>query len=194
IGVGGVFGLAVALVADTVPDKARPPALGMLQSLSTVGNISAGLIGMAIGAAAVLPFGLAPWQAMFVVGALPALMCVFVMAKLKEPAKWVAAREAGLKAGVKFGSYSKLLGHPKWRKHAWLALIACSAGIIGLWGIGNFHPTITGSIVETHLKAKNLTALELGKEKAYWSSVGLLLQNVGAFFGMMTFAWLAQKK
>jgi MFS family permease len=194
IGVGGVFGLAVALVADTVPDKARPPALGMLQSLSTVGNISAGLIGMAIGAAAILPFGLAPWQAMFVVGALPALMCVFVMAKLKEPAKWVAAREAGMKAGVKFGSYSKLLGHPKWRRNAWVALIACSAGIIGLWGIGNFHPTITGSIVETHLKAKNLTALELGKEKAYWGSVGLLLQNVGAFFGMMTFAWLAQKK
>ncbi|MEI6053560.1 MAG: MFS transporter, partial [Opitutaceae bacterium] len=46
VGVGGVFGLAVALVADTVPDKVRAPALGMLQSLSTVGNITAGLIGM----------------------------------------------------------------------------------------------------------------------------------------------------
>lgn len=194
IGVGGVFGLAVALVADTVPDKARPPALGALQSLSTFGNLSAGFIGMAIGAAATLPFNLAPWQVMFVVGSLPALMCVFVMAKLKEPAKWVAAREAGLKVGVKFGSYSKLLGHPRWRKNAWVALIACSAGIIGLWGIGNFHPTITGSIVETHLKAKGLSALELGKEKAYWGSVGLLMQNVGAFFGMITFAWLAQKK
>ncbi len=194
IGVGGVFGLAVALVADTVPDKARPPALGALQSLSTFGNLSAGLIGMAIGAAATLPFNLAPWQAMFVVGSLPALMCVFVMAKLKEPAKWVAARDAGLKVGVKFGSYSKLLGHPKWRKNAWVALIACSAGIIGLWGIGNFHPTITGSIVTKYLAAKNLTAAELGKEKAFWGSVGLLLQNIGAFFGMITFAWLAQAK
>ena len=194
IGVGGVFGLAVALVADTVPDKARPPALGALQSLSTFGNLSAGLIGMGIGAAATLPFNLAPWQAMFVVGSLPALMCVFVMARLKEPAKWVAARDAGLKVGVKFGSYAKLLGHPRWRKNAWVALIACSAGIIGLWGIGNFHPTITGSIVTKYLAAKNLTAAELGKEKAFWGSVGLLLQNVGAFFGMVTFAWLAQAK
>ena len=194
VGVGGVFGLAVALVADTVPDKARPPALGALQSLSTFGNLSAGLIGMGIGAAATLPFHLAPWQAMFLVGSLPALMCVFVMAKLKEPAKWVAARDAGLKAGVKFGSYAKLLGHPKWRKNAWVALIACSAGIIGLWGIGNFHPTITGSIVTKYLAAKNLPAAELAKEKAFWGSVGLLLQNVGAFFGMVTFAWLAQVK
>jgi len=47
-GVGGVFGLAVALVADTVQDKARAPALGLLQSLSTVGNITAGLLGMGV--------------------------------------------------------------------------------------------------------------------------------------------------
>src|SRR5437762_14265992 len=52
LGVGGVFGLAVALVADSVPDHTRAPALGLLQSLSTLGNIIAGLSGMAIGALA----------------------------------------------------------------------------------------------------------------------------------------------
>ncbi|MFN9027839.1 MAG: MFS transporter, partial [Akkermansiaceae bacterium] len=34
LGVGGVFGLAVALVADTVPSTVRPRALGVLQSFS----------------------------------------------------------------------------------------------------------------------------------------------------------------
>ncbi|MEO6568943.1 MAG: MFS transporter, partial [Opitutaceae bacterium] len=34
LGVGGVFGLAVALVADTVVDRARAPALGLLQAVS----------------------------------------------------------------------------------------------------------------------------------------------------------------
>src|SRR5271170_4843540 len=43
LGVGGVFGLAVALVADSVPDKSRSPALRLLQSLSSWGNIIAGL-------------------------------------------------------------------------------------------------------------------------------------------------------
>ena len=52
MGVGGVFGLAVALVADTVPDKTRAPALGLLQSLSSIGNITAALIGMGIAALA----------------------------------------------------------------------------------------------------------------------------------------------
>ncbi|HYV26350.1 MAG TPA: MFS transporter, partial [Candidatus Eisenbacteria bacterium] len=37
LGVGGVFGLAVALIADSMPDRARPHTLGMLQSLSAVG-------------------------------------------------------------------------------------------------------------------------------------------------------------
>jgi MFS family permease len=140
MGVGGVFGLAVALVADSVPDRSRAPALGLLQSLSTWGNIAAALIGMGIGALAVVPFGLRAWQAMFLVGAAPAFFSVFVLRRLQEPQRWIDAKTAGLKTGVKFGSYGVLLTHPKWSKHAWLGLVACSAGIIGLWGIGNFHP------------------------------------------------------
>ncbi|MDB6114981.1 MAG: nanT 1 [Lacunisphaera sp.] len=194
VGVGGVFGLAVALVADSVPDQTRAPALGLLQSLSTVGNIIAGLLGMGIGALAVIPLGLKPWQAMFLVGSVPALMCVFVMGRLKEPQRWVDARAAGAKTGVKFGSYAVLLSHPRWRRNAWFALIGCSAGIIGLWGIGNFHITIVRAIIQQKLAAAHLPAAELAREKAYWGSVGLLLQNVGGFIGMMSLAKLAQVK
>ncbi|MEO6004049.1 MAG: MFS transporter [Opitutus sp.] len=197
LGVGGVFGLAVALVADTVADRARAPALGLLQSMSTLGNISAGLIGMAIGALAtrhLLPFDLKPWQVLFLVGALPAFLCVFVMRRLKEPQKWVDARAEGAKRGIKFGSYAALLGHPRWRKHAWLGLIACSSGIIGLWGIGNFHPKIVGSIVEHELAAQHLSPEAMASQKAFWRSAGLLLQNLGAFCGMMSLAKFAQVK
>ena len=197
MGVGGVFGLAVALVADTVPDKARAPALGLLQSLSSIGNISAGLIGMGIGMLAareLLPMGIKTWQAMFIVGGAPAFLCVFILAKLKEPQKWVDAKAAGKISGVKFGSYATLLSHPRWRKHAWGGLVLCSAGIIGLWGIGNFHPTIVASIVGEHLKATNVSPEKLASEKAFWGSMGLLLQNIGAFFGMTVLAKVAQVK
>ena len=197
LGVGGVFGLAVALVADTVPDKARAPALGLLQSLSTWGNISAGLLGMGIGALAarhLLPFDLKPWQALFLIGALPAFLCVFVMRRLKEPQSWVTARAEGAKKGIKFGSYTSLLTHPRWRKHAWLGLIACSSGIIGLWGIGNFHPKIVGSIVELELAAQGLSPEAMASQKAFWRSAGLLLQNLGGFCGMMALAKFAQVK
>jgi MFS family permease len=192
LGVGGVFGLAVALVADSVPDRGRAPALGLLQALSTVGNLSAGLIGMAIGAAATLPFGFKPWQMMFVVGAAPALLSVFVLSRLKEPEKWVRARDEGKARGIKFGSYRSLLTHPRWSKHAWFGLIACSAGIIGLWGIGNFHPKIVGSIVAE--AGKGLSPAALDSHKTFWRAAGLLLQNIGGFIGMFVMAKLAQTK
>ncbi len=197
LGVGGVFGLSVALVADSVPDHTRAPALGLLQSLSSWGNIMAGLIGMGIGLLAtqrLLPFGLQAWQAMFLVGAVPALLCVPIFRKLKEPEKWIHAKSEGDKKGVKFGSYLTLLKHPTWSRHAWLGLALCSAGIIGLWGIGNFHPKIVRSIIEAHLAADNLSPEALASKKAYWSSLGLLLQNIGGFFGMLTLAKFAQTK
>ena len=197
VGIGGVFGLAVALVADSVPDHTRAPALGLLQSLSTWGNIIAGLAGMGIGALAaraLLPMHLKAWQAMFLVGALPALLCVFIMGRLKEPQKWADARAAGALRGIKFGSYSELLGHPRWRKNAWLGLVMCCAGVVGLWGLGNFHPQIVAGIVEQHLAASRLSPGELTSARAYWGSAGLLLQNIGGFIGMMSLAKLAQVK
>jgi MFS family permease len=197
LGVGGVFGLAVALVADAVPGESRAPALGLLQSISSFGNLAAGLIGMGIGLLAVrqlLPFGLKAWQAMFLAGGAPALLCVFVMARLKEPEKWVRAKAEGEKKGVKFGSYFSLLKHPTWSRHAWLGLVLCSAGIVGLWGIGNFHPRIVRSIIEQDLAGAHLGADALASKKAYWSSLGLLLQNIGGFLGMLSLAKFAQIK
>ena len=197
LGVGGVFGLAVALVADSVDDRARAPALGLLQSLSTWGNVAAGFIGMGIGMASarhLLPFDLKPWRVLFLVGALPAFLCVLVMSRLKEPAKWVRARAEGMTRGVRFGSYASLLRHPRWRRHAWFGLIACTSGIIGLWGIGNFHPKIVGSIIEQELAARHLSTGAMMSQKAFWSAVGLLLQNAGGFFGMMALAKFAQLK
>jgi MFS family permease len=195
LGVGGVFGLSVALVADSVPDRSRAPALGLLQSLSSWGNILAGLTGMGIGLYAVshtLPLGLKAWQAMFLVGSVPAFLFVFVLARLPEPQKWRLARAEGAKTGVKFGSYANLLRHPTWSRHAWLGLALCSAGIIGLWGIGNFHPRIIRSILDTQFAAEHLSATALASRKAYWASLGLLLQNIGGFFGMLSLAKLAQ--
>jgi MFS family permease len=197
LGVGGVFGLAVALVADSVPDQSRAPALGLLQSLSSWGNIIAGLTGMGIGLLAAshyLPAGLKAWQAMFLAGSVPAFLFAFVLLRLKEPDKWVRAKAHGDRTGVKFGSYVNLLKNPVWSKHAWLGLILCSAGIVGLWGIGNFHPKIVRSIIDAHLAANPISPAALSSQKAYWSSLGLLLQNIGGFFGMLTLSKFAQVK
>src|SRR3954469_4187028 len=101
LGVGGVFGLAVSLIAETVPTRARVQALGLLQVLSTVGNLSAGFIKVGIDhleAAHKLPnsrFGSHGWQWVFLVGAIPAMMVLITGRFLKEPAPWLALKASG---------------------------------------------------------------------------------------------------
>ena len=79
LGVGGVFGLAVALVADSLPARSRAGALGMLQALSAIGNITAGLVGMFLGQLIAWKYldGSNFWKVMFVVGTLPRIpLCI----------------------------------------------------------------------------------------------------------------------
>ena len=132
LGVGGVFGLAVALIADTLPDTARPWALGVLQALSAVGNVTAGLISMGMGT--LISSGQITsdqaWKIAFLAGSIPAFLCVFIQLRLKEPEKWVKAREAGRLSGAKFGSYVSLLGAGRWRKPALLGMMLCIAGVM----------------------------------------------------------------
>jgi MFS family permease len=197
LGVGGVFGLCVALVTDTVSDRDRAPALGLLQSISALGNIAAAFIGLGVGALAarsLLPFDLKAWQGLFLVGALPACGCALALLHLPEPMKWVQARADGAKRGIKFGSYRRLLGHSRWSRHAWLGLALCCSGIVGLWGIGNFHPKIVRSIVDLHFAGTHLAPAALAGQKAHWTSLALLFQNLGGFVGMLALAKFAQVK
>lgn len=195
LGVGGVFGLAVALIADALPDKARPHALGTLQALSAIGNIAAGLIGMWAGNL-VANKTISPqwsWKFMFLVGAVPAFICVFFQMRLKEPEKWVKAREAGRKAGVAFGSYASLFGEARWRKSALFGMLLCVAGVIGLWGIGFFAPELVGPVIERSLRSQNLPPEQIAGAKGYWIGINSIFQNLGAFIGMIAMTKLAHR-
>ncbi len=186
LGVGGVFGLAVALVADTVPGEVRPRALGVLQSFSAVGNVSAGLIGLTI---ALTHFGDSPtyWKWLFVIGALPAFLVAVIQMRMKEPPAWLEARERAAAQGKKAGSYKDLFGHPTWRKHALLGMTLSCAGVVGLWGIGVFSSDLVGDIITNSLREAGAGAKEISKGKQTWMSINLLVFNVGAFAGMLAF-------
>src|SRR3954463_5870114 len=97
LGVGGVFGLAVALIAETVPAGARVQALGLLQVLSTVGNVLAGGIKSLLDhleASKMIAAGQS-WRWMFLVGTIPALMVILTGMYLREPESWLKLRAEG---------------------------------------------------------------------------------------------------
>jgi MFS family permease len=195
LGVGGVFGLAVALVADTLPDRSRTGALGLLQALSAIGNVTAGLVSMSLGgleSRGTIAAGTA-WKYMFLVGAIPAFLCVFIQMRLQEPEKWVQARAAGRVAGVKFGSYAALLGDGRWRGRALWGMVLCVAGVIGLWGIGFFSPELVGDVIKASLVADGVPPGEIAGKQQFWIGVNSIVQNIGAFLGMLAFTRLAQR-
>ena len=194
LGVGGVFGLAVALVADSLPERSRTGALGSLQALSAVGNITAGSIAISFGLmeGTRIPAGMS-WKCMFLIGALPAFLCVFIQLRLKEPEKWVKARAAGRISGAKFGSYVSLFGEARWRRPALLGMLLCIAGVVGLWGVGFFSPELVGDVIERSLKKEGVAADQISKAKTIWTGVNMIVQNLGSFFGMLAFTKAAQR-
>lgn len=195
MGVGGVFGLAVALVADTLPDHSRTGALGLLQALSALGNIAAGLVSMWFAGmikAGTLDAATA-WKWAFLMGAVPAFLCVFIQIKLKEPEKWVKARAESHVSGRGMGSYRSLLGEARWRRPALLGMMLCISGVIGLWGIGFFSPELVSDVISNSLREKGIAETQISSEVSYWRGFNGIVQNVGAFFGMIAFASIAQK-
>ncbi|GAB4131747.1 MFS transporter [Thermopirellula anaerolimosa] len=152
LGIGGQFGLGTAMVAETLPDRARPKALGFLQAFSAVGNISAGLIGMLF-AWLILQGTLQsqPWRWMFGVGIIPAVLVVVIMFWLKEPEKWKQAVAEGKTRKHRAGSIVELFGDPRWRHRAIVGIILASAGVIGLWGIGVFGVDLVQNIFRTQI-------------------------------------------
>ena len=192
LGVGGVFGLAVALVADTVPSGVRPRALGVLQSFSAVGNVAAGFIGLGIALTAI---GTNPnyWMWLFVIGALPAFMVATIQLRVKEPEAWIEARDRATSQGKKSGSYKDLFSHPTWRRHALLGMILSCAGVIGLWGIGVFSNDLVSDIIANHFKASGASPEAIIKGKQVWVALNLLCFNVGAFLGMMAFTRVTER-
>ena len=190
IGVGGVFGLAVALIAETVPDGARAGALGMLQILSTVGNISAGLVKAQIDSLEVQKV-IEPgdgWRWMFLVGAVPACLVFFIRRYLREPESWLKLKTEGkLPTGSIFSPYGKLLSNTRWRRNLIVGAIIASTGVVGLWGIGEYSPDIQKTVFKQHFEALGLPAAEVKQKVATSITYAYMLQMLGAAIGMWLF-------
>lgn len=190
LGVGGEFAVGVSLVAEVMPDRARPYAIGLLQALSAVGNVSAAFISMALGHLEHTGAVGSAWRMMFVVGAIPALLVLVIRRRLKEPEQWTKTKAAGT---LRLGSYKELFAHPVWRKNAIVGFILAFSGVVGLWGIGFFSIDLIRSVLRKTFEAQGLTGSALSGELTKWAGVTSVMLNVGAFFGIYGFGSLSQR-
>jgi MFS family permease len=80
-GIGGEWAVGAVLLAESWPDNKRTFAGSFMQMGWPVGFFLAALINYLVGEHG--------WRYVFYVGALPALLTVFLRFKLKEPEKWL---------------------------------------------------------------------------------------------------------
>ena len=89
IGMGGEWGVGASLALEQAPRKWRGVLSGILQSGYSIGNLLA-----ALAARTVLPY--LGWRWMFWLGALPALLALYIRAKVPESKAWEEHRVGSL--------------------------------------------------------------------------------------------------
>src|ERR1700732_2981362 len=91
VAMGGEWGVGAALAFETLPAKGRGFFSGLLQEGYVVGYLMAALVYGTL-------FPLIGWRGMFVVGALPAFLVIYIRTKVDESPAWKQGRVAKLAA------------------------------------------------------------------------------------------------
>ena len=101
VAMGGVWGVGAALALETLPASGRGFFSGILQEGYVVGNLlAAALYGLLF--AHLHGTGMfTAWRVMFMIGALPALLALFMQFKVAESPVWLADREKQRSGGSK---------------------------------------------------------------------------------------------
>lgn len=190
MGLGGEWGLGVALVMETWPNASRPLLAGILGAAANFGFLASSGVG-----ALQAHFGWS-WRMVLVAGVIPALLTMFIRMAVKEPEKWVRAKERGEKP-----RWSELFG-PSLRRYT---LVGCGLGavaVLGMWGSyqswvqswvsdlvrAGLHPPGTD---EAALKALQTEAIKDAIwTTTFWMSIGAI---VGAVLGGLIGEWFGRR-
>lgn len=144
VGIGGQFAIGASLLAESMPGRARPYVLGIMQVISGIGNIGAALVAMSfteLDSVKMLP--MPAWRCLFLFGSVPAILVYFVAKYLREPETW---KSSVANDREKRGSLKELFTEPTIRKHVILGMILAATGVIGAWGVGLFSMELASKV------------------------------------------------
>lgn len=172
VGLGGEWGLGVALVMETWPNASRPVLAGLIGGAANVGFIAAAGIGYLVN---YLGLG---WRWVLVAGFSPALLTVIVLLGVKEPERWVQARKQGQR--------SRLweLFQPPLLRQTLIASALAAVAVLGMWGVFQaWLPSWVNVLVggdAPHERATTLLCMGVGA-------------TLGGFLGGVTAGWLGRR-
>lgn len=167
LGMGGEWSSGSVLVAETWPAQHRAKAMGIMQSGWAIGA----LIAAALSALVLERFG---WRVLFLIGAAPALLAFIVRRTVEEPRIWRERTETS--------RWSEIFSR-EYRRRTLLATLVASSVLIAFWGVTTWLPAFLATPVSEGGAGLTMT------RGAAW----LIVLQVGAFFGYITFGWIADR-
>ena len=126
IGMGGEWGVGASLAMESVSPRWRGILSGLLQEGYAFGNLVAALVYSVV-------FPHWGWRAMFFVGGLPALLSLFIFAKVKESEAWHESR-------TDWRTYGQAIGR-HWKLFLYMVLLMTTMNSIS-HGTQDLYPTL----------------------------------------------------
>lgn len=141
MGVGGEWAVAAALVAEVFPKVARARSLGIFHASSVLGTylaVAAGILLVARPEIRLMSVSAPGWRWAFALGALPAMLTLWIRFALREPESWQQAYQASHSGvGEKLGRFRELLALRQ-LKNTLVGTGLATVGLATFWGIHVF--------------------------------------------------------
>jgi MFS family permease len=193
LGLGAEWGAGTAIVAELWPSTHRGRAAGILQSAFGAGFFVASVAWFFVGQS-----GPESWRYMFVIGALPALMLLYIQREVEESPMWLEARDRRRRAKAraatggtpsiedqKVGQFTLayVLSDRQLRRRVALLLLMSLSTVVGWWSISTWIPLYAGQL-----------AAAVGQEAQRTASLTGVTYNIGTVAGYIVFGILADQR
>lgn len=193
MGVGGEWAVASALVAEVFPRRARAWSLGIFHASSVLGTYLAVIAGIFLVGNPDLG-----WRWGFVVGALPALLIIWVRRSLKEPERWQQSRtEVAADKTGRTGGMSELFR--SWLGHTVIGVSLAAVGLATFWGVHVYgKDRLRNAVEERYIASESATQdraaiLEANTQSLKnWEMLGMFLVTTGGGLGLVAFGPLSE--
>lgn len=186
MGLGGEWGLGVALVMETWPNTSRPVLAGLLGGAANVGFLIAAWLTRVLSDVPEL-WGLPNWRIALMCGFVPALLTLVVRLFVRESERWTASRARGERS--RFGE----LFEPSLRRHSIVGIAVSAVAVLGMWGV--FQAWLQQWVQDLVQQADPLAdAATVGVARAQvslWMSYG---STTGALLGGPLAEWLGRRR
>jgi len=171
LGLGGLWGVIAAYIAETWPAEQRGRAAAFVMSSFPVG------VGLAsFFAGKIIPVW--GWRALFLAAGIALIVAVYIYFFVPESQAWKTQREARLKGEIKAAekvSVGEIFKNGM-AKNTILATLVSAFALAAYWGTTTWLPTYL-------VKERGLSVADMG--------MFMTILSVGMFFGYNLFGWLA---